>query len=206
MKITSYMSIIVGIILLSLSLSFIERTTLILSILIAGGLFIFAQLISAKENNYFIITSFAFFLIFLVYFVNYILIRNKFNLIFAIISLIFMLINLNNIKSVKITHKKLKNEKSELKDTKNKSKIENIQKSEVKNQKSEQSKSNNFKNKNLKNPEIIKMNYVASKTGKRYHIEGCDIAKRINKNSMLFFKDKKEASKKGFKACDICLK
>jgi len=47
--------------------------------------------------------------------------------------------------------------------------------------------------------------YLASKTGKKFHIPKCDWAKRIKKKSQVWLNDKDEAKKKGYKACD-CIK
>jgi hypothetical protein len=58
--------------------------------------------------------------------------------------------------------------------------------------------------------EDIKVNfspgkYVASETGKKYHIPKCDWAKKINKKRILWFDDKADAKKKGYTACK-CVK
>ncbi len=47
--------------------------------------------------------------------------------------------------------------------------------------------------------------YVASETGKKYHIPKCDWAKKINKKRILWFDDKAEAKKKGYLPCK-CVK
>lgn len=47
--------------------------------------------------------------------------------------------------------------------------------------------------------------YVASKTGKKFHVPKCDWAKRIKKKSQVWFDEKSEAKKKGYKPCD-CVK
>ncbi len=47
--------------------------------------------------------------------------------------------------------------------------------------------------------------YIASKSGKKYHAPKCDWAKRIKKKSQVWFDDKDQARKKGYKACD-CIK
>lgn len=61
-----------------------------------------------------------------------------------------------------------------------------------------------------KKMEDIKVNfspgkYVASETGKKYHIPKCDWAKKINKKRIVWFDDKKEAKKKGYLPCK-CVK
>jgi hypothetical protein len=58
--------------------------------------------------------------------------------------------------------------------------------------------------------EDIKVNfspgkYIASETGKKYHIPKCDWAKKINKKRIIWFDDKKEAKKKGYLPCK-CVK
>lgn len=58
--------------------------------------------------------------------------------------------------------------------------------------------------------EDIKVNfspgkYVASETGKKYHIPKCDWAKKINKKRILWFDDKADAKKKGYMPCK-CIK
>ena len=47
--------------------------------------------------------------------------------------------------------------------------------------------------------------YVGSETGTKYHVGTCDWAKRINKKKQVWFNDKAEAKKKGYKACS-CIK
>lgn len=47
--------------------------------------------------------------------------------------------------------------------------------------------------------------YVASKSGKKFHVPKCDWAKRIKKKSQVWFNDKDEAKKEGYKACS-CVK
>ena len=47
--------------------------------------------------------------------------------------------------------------------------------------------------------------YIASETGKKYHIPKCDWAKKINKKRIVWFDDKKEARKKGYLPCK-CIK
>ena len=44
--------------------------------------------------------------------------------------------------------------------------------------------------------------YIASKTGKKYHIPKCDWAKRIKESNRIWFDSKEEAEEKGLKACD----
>lgn len=58
--------------------------------------------------------------------------------------------------------------------------------------------------------EDIKINfspgkYIASETGKKYHIPKCDWAKKISKKNIVWFNDKEEARKKGYNACK-CVK
>jgi hypothetical protein len=47
--------------------------------------------------------------------------------------------------------------------------------------------------------------FIASKTGKKYHVPKCDWAEKINPNRRIWFSDAKEAKKEGYKACD-CVK
>ena len=47
--------------------------------------------------------------------------------------------------------------------------------------------------------------YVASKTGKKFHVPKCDWAKKINKSRQVWFNDQDEAKQKGLKPCD-CVK
>ncbi|MBW2966553.1 hypothetical protein KY342_05605 [Candidatus Woesearchaeota archaeon] len=47
--------------------------------------------------------------------------------------------------------------------------------------------------------------YIASETGKKYHIPKCDWAKKISKKNIVWLNDKQEARKKGYKACK-CVK
>jgi len=47
--------------------------------------------------------------------------------------------------------------------------------------------------------------YLASKTGKLYHTPKCALAKKIKKQNIIWFKDEKEARKKGYKK-HSCLK
>lgn len=44
--------------------------------------------------------------------------------------------------------------------------------------------------------------YVASSSGKKYHVAKCDWAKKINPKRRFWFDSKEEAEKKGFKACE----
>lgn len=58
--------------------------------------------------------------------------------------------------------------------------------------------------------EDIKVNfspgkYVASETGKKYHIPKCDWAKKINQNNIVWLDDKSDAKKKGYEPCK-CVK
>lgn len=43
--------------------------------------------------------------------------------------------------------------------------------------------------------------YLASKSGKKFHTPGCDWAKKISKKKQVWFNDKGEAKKQGYKAC-----
>jgi len=68
----------------------------------------------------------------------------------------------------------------------------------------------NIEEKEEKEEEDIKMNfipgkYIASETGKKYHIPRCDWAKKISKKNIVWLDDKKEAKKKGYDACK-CVK
>ena len=47
--------------------------------------------------------------------------------------------------------------------------------------------------------------YIASKSGSKYHAPKCDWAKRIKKSNAVWFDNKKEAKKAGYKA-DACVK
>ena len=47
--------------------------------------------------------------------------------------------------------------------------------------------------------------YIASETGKKYHIPKCDWAKKISKKNIVWFDDEQEAKKKGYEACK-CIK
>lgn len=47
--------------------------------------------------------------------------------------------------------------------------------------------------------------YIASKTGTKYHAPKCDWAKKIKKTNAVWFNDKKEAKKAGYKS-DSCVK
>ncbi len=47
--------------------------------------------------------------------------------------------------------------------------------------------------------------YIASRAGKKYHVATCDWAKKINKRSRVWFSDKGEAKKEGYKA-DSCIR
>ena len=58
--------------------------------------------------------------------------------------------------------------------------------------------------------EVIRTNfspgkYIASETGKKYHIPKCDWAKKINKKRIIWLDDKEEAKKKGYMPCK-CVK
>ncbi|MBS3141837.1 hypothetical protein J4464_00435 [Candidatus Woesearchaeota archaeon] len=46
---------------------------------------------------------------------------------------------------------------------------------------------------------------IASKAGKKFHNAGCLAAKNIPKTQLITFKDRKEAVKKGYKPCRVCL-
>jgi hypothetical protein len=50
-----------------------------------------------------------------------------------------------------------------------------------------------------------KMNYIASKTGKNFHINTCALAKNIKPKNKIFFNSKDEALDKNYKPC-ICVK
>lgn len=47
--------------------------------------------------------------------------------------------------------------------------------------------------------------FLASKTGKKYHVPKCDFAKKIPNKRQVWFNEKKEAAKKGYKPCK-CIK
>ncbi len=47
--------------------------------------------------------------------------------------------------------------------------------------------------------------YVASKTGKKFHIKQCPFAKNIHPKSKIIYKSKVKALNEGYKACD-CVK
>ena len=47
---------------------------------------------------------------------------------------------------------------------------------------------------------------VASKSGLKYHREGCIVVKNIPKNNIVVFKNKKIALEKGLKPCSVCFK
>lgn len=56
------------------------------------------------------------------------------------------------------------------------------------------------------NVEDIKVNfspgkYVASETGKKYHIPRCDWAKKISQNNIVWLDDKADAKKRGYEPC-----
>jgi len=59
---------------------------------------------------------------------------------------------------------------------------------------------NNGKDKVYKNFEPGK--YVASKTGKKFHVPKCEWAKKINPKKMVWFDDKKQAKSKGYGDCN----
>lgn len=44
----------------------------------------------------------------------------------------------------------------------------------------------------------IRSKYVASKTGKNYHVSSCPIAKNISKDNMLYLENKEDAINKGY--------
>lgn len=44
--------------------------------------------------------------------------------------------------------------------------------------------------------------FIASKTGKKYHIPKCDWAGKIKPKKRVWFNDAREAKKEGYKACD----
>jgi hypothetical protein len=50
-----------------------------------------------------------------------------------------------------------------------------------------------------------KKEYVASKTGKKFHIQECPFAKNIQPKSKVMFKSKTKALNSGYKACN-CVK
>lgn len=47
--------------------------------------------------------------------------------------------------------------------------------------------------------------YIASKTSEKFHSPKCNWAKKINKNNIVWLKDKEEAESKGFKKCELCI-
>lgn len=48
--------------------------------------------------------------------------------------------------------------------------------------------------------------FVGSKKGTTYHTPKCSWAKKIRKNSQVWFNGRAEASKKGYKKCNLCIK
>ncbi|MBW2981283.1 hypothetical protein KY343_00240 [Candidatus Woesearchaeota archaeon] len=67
-----------------------------------------------------------------------------------------------------------------------------------------------FSKKEEPEEEIVRTNfipgkYVASETGKKYHIPRCDWAKKISKKNIVWLDDKGDAKKKGYLPCK-CVK
>jgi hypothetical protein len=69
------------------------------------------------------------------------------------------------------------------------------------------SRKNNSNEKSLEKhcPTPRKKVYVASKTGKSFHVQECPFAKNIKPKSLIRFKTKDAALNKGLKACE-CVK
>ncbi len=57
---------------------------------------------------------------------------------------------------------------------------------------------------NTKQPSLSQQNYVASKTGTKYHLPSCASAKKISEKNKIWFATKEEAEQAGFSPASNC--
>lgn len=194
MEIISYLTIIVMIALVAFSLKFISSTVMLLGVFIATILFAIGNLVKSKSARTFSAVSLL--LLALIYFIEYMSDKVLTELVLAIVSLIFMIIVINKKVKRKAKKKKIQKLAQVYKPVEDKEE-------KVVTQAKEETKAT-VKAKVTKTAKVSEK-FVASKTGKKYHVPTCDMVKRINDKNKILLKDSRSANRKGYKACD-CVK
>lgn len=180
MKLLSYFSTLMVLVLFMGLLKYAGPTSFLFAGFLVGLIFLISIVFVKSANLSHLLQAFSFFILVIIYLAEYFVDGALGELIFAAVSILMMVLLLVNVADAQhsIVRNKLKKK---------------LKKLYAKNQKAEKSHA----------PGVGR--FVASKTGKKYHVPGCDWAAKIGKNNRVFFSDKKDAEKNKYKACD-CIK
>jgi len=183
MKIMTLLTTIIAIVLLW-NLKSVYSVSLLVLGFISGIFFLYGLLISRKTSLSNLIMSLSLFILALVYFFQYLIFDTVKSLLLTALALIFMILVFGRVKVTKSGSRKKIN------------KLSKVYSVEAKAEKTA---------KTPKNKEKSSSKFVASKSGKKYHVPSCDWAKKISAKNKITFDSEKDAKKKKLKPC-ACVK
>ena len=173
------------------SLRSVAQTSLLVLGFIVGLTFLYGLVITRKTSLSNLVMALSLFVLSIIYFFQYLIQGNTKSLVMTILGLLFMILIFGRVRVASRHHKKK---------TKKLQKVYDVNKSSDKKatKPSKKPKSSNQTKKSLSK-------LIASKSGKKYHVPGCDWAKQINPKNKVFFDSEAQAKEKGLKPCS-CVK